>query len=145
MIDPLISAIKAVRENEISFCKFVSANDAGTTGTHQGGLYVPKSAFSLLFTSPGTKGSNKEKKAILKWNDGTVSDCRCIYYGQGSRNEYRLTRLAKHLNIGELVIVVQISSKNFKGFVLKSQRDIDIFLLTFNMKKKDTNKLIQSD
>lgn len=143
MIDPLISSIKTVRDNEVSFCKFVSANDAGETGAHQGGLYVPKTCSKLLFDTPGIKGTNKEKQATIKWSDGTVSDCRCIYYGKGSRNEYRITRLGKHLNIADLAVIVWINDKVYKGFLLTDARDIELFLLALNLRRADTNKIIK--
>jgi hypothetical protein len=142
MLDPLISAIKAIRKNKSFFVKFVSANDAGSTGAHQGGLYIPKTAFNFLFDLPGQKGINKEKNASVKWSDGTLSDCRCIYYGKGSRNEYRMTRLGKHLEVGKLVVMVKVAEDKYNGFLLEDERDIEIFLLCFNLKKKDTNTII---
>ena len=35
-------AINAVSKGQLSFCKFLSANDTGLTGGHQAGIYISK-------------------------------------------------------------------------------------------------------
>lgn len=142
MTDQLTEAIKAVRDNRYSFCKFVSPNDAGTTGGHQAGLYIPKNSIRLLFEEPGHKGQNKEKLATIKWFDNTVTEARFIYYGQGSRNEYRITRLGKHFDIDDFVVIVKESEKEYLGFVFKDKKSINTFLEELNLTKEDTNSLI---
>jgi len=92
MSEILNEAIESVRNSDLSFCKFVSANDAGETGGHQAGIYVPKRAISLIFDEPGKKGENKESTGFVKWYDGLEVEARFIYYGKGTRNEYRITR-----------------------------------------------------
>ena len=42
-------AINAVSKGQLSFCKFLSANDTGLTGGHQAGIYVSKPAVPILF------------------------------------------------------------------------------------------------
>ncbi|MDR3680521.1 MAG: ATP-binding protein [Flavipsychrobacter sp.] len=144
MADELSGAIAAVKSNLYSFCKFISANDAGTTGAHQAGLYIPKNSVALVFNEPGVHGQNKEKYASIRWFDNTVSRCRFIYYGQGTRDEYRVTRLAKKFNVDDLVIIVKENEENYHGFLLKTQQDKADFLHHFHMGEDDTNKLIQS-
>lgn len=135
-------AINAVLKNRYSFCKFISANDAGDTGAHQAGLYIPKNSIELLFDEPGEKGKNKEKFATIKWWDGTESKCRFIYYGQGSRNEYRITRLGRHFKVGEFIIIIKIDEENYEGYILSRKKDIEDFLSAFNLTENQTNSLI---
>lgn len=142
MSENLNRAIEAVRANQVSFCKFVSANDAGDTGGHQAGLYIPKNSIKLLFDIPGIKGENKEKLATLVWQDGTEVVCRFIYYGKGSRNEYRITRLGKHFKVGDFIIIVKINENIYQGFYLSIDTDIEKFLEEFDLSISETNNLI---
>lgn len=142
MSQELEKAIKAVNKNEFSFCKFVSPNDAGDTGAHQAGLYIPKNSIDLMFDEPGQKGKNKEKYATINWWDGVQSQCRFIYYGQGSRNEYRITRLGRHFKVGELIVIVKLSDLEYEGFVLSGKKNIKDFLIEFNLTEEQTNSLI---
>ncbi len=143
MSNQLEAAIEAVKECEYSFCKFISPNDAGDTGGHQGGLYIPKNSIKLLFDEPGIKGNNKEKLSTINWFDGTVADARFIYYGKGSRNEYRITRLDKHFNVDDLVIISKKNENEYLGFRLVDETEIDSFLKEVNLNKEDTNSLIK--
>jgi signal transduction histidine kinase len=146
MSDLLDQAIKSVRENQFSFTKFISPNDAGETGAHQAGLYIPKNSFKLLFDEPGEKGSNKEKFVNLSWYEGSVSECRFIYYGQGTRNEYRITRLGRTFAVGEFVVIVKKTEDQYEGFVFgRGNEGINLFLEEFNLNEEDTNSLINKD
>ncbi len=142
MINQLNAAISAVKENEYSFWKFVSPNDAGATGAHQAGLYIPKNSIKLLFDEPGVIGHNKEKFAKVEWADGTIAECRFIYYGQGTRNEYRITRLGKSFHVNELVIIVKKNEEQYLGFLLQKEDDKEKFLREFNLKESESNQLI---
>ena len=51
----LEKAKQAVYKSKTSFCKFIAANDAGATGAHQQGFYIPKNSIPLMFDEPGTK------------------------------------------------------------------------------------------
>jgi signal transduction histidine kinase len=142
MTDELSGAIAAVKANEYSFCKFISANDAGTTGAHQAGLYIPKNSQALIFDTPGIKGQNKERFAEITWFDGTTSQCCFKYYGVGTRNEYRVTRLGKSFREDEFIIIVKKRADEYLGFILSEEAAIDLFLKTFEIESDDTNKLI---
>lgn len=142
MTSEISKVIDAVKSGRYSFCKFISPNDAGETGAHQGGLYIPKNSIALLFDEPGRKGENKEKMARITWDDGTTSDCRFIYYGKGSRNEYRITRLGRHFKVGEFVVIVKNSEEDYTGFVISQSSDINDFLDEFDLRPEDTNNLI---
>jgi signal transduction histidine kinase len=97
-----------------------------------------------LFNEPGEKGKNKEQEATIYWFDGTVADCHLKYYGQGSRNEYRITKLSEHFNIGDLVVIVKVEETKYKGFILSTKNEIDFFLASFNLNPEDTNTLIDT-
>lgn len=86
-----IQAIQAVLSGQRAYCKFLAANDTGLTGGHQAGIYISKPSIPILFDEPGIKGTNKEKWVKVKWQDGIETDTRFIYYGKGTRNEYRIT------------------------------------------------------
>lgn len=141
-------AVAAVGRATAAFCKFTSANDAGSTGAHQSGYYMPKNAWSLMFDRPGERGENMDRTVIIKWQNDFETESRFIYYGQGTRNEYRLTRFGRGFpflsenNVGDLFILCRIADDHYEGFVLSADEDIDAFLDAFGMSPADTNTLI---
>ena len=104
-------AIQSVQSSNISFSKYITANDTGSTGGHQAGYHIHKNSWNLFFQKPGEKGTNKDKYVTIKWQDSFETSSRFIYYGKGTRNEYRLTRFGKRFpflndeNIGDLLII----------------------------------------
>ena len=94
-----IQAIQAVLSGQRAYCKFLAANDTGLTGGHQAGIYISKPSIPILFDEPGIKGTNKEKWVKVKWQDGIETDTRFIYYGKGTRNEYRITNFGREMCI----------------------------------------------
>ena len=144
----LNSVITKVQNAKHAFCRFITANDTGKNGSHQAGFYIPKCAAPLLFNTPGVKGKNKDKFVEVKWQDDFITDSRFIYYGQGTRNEYRITRFGKNFpffeedNVGDLLIIAQYSETYYYGFVLQSDQDIDDFFAYFNLSPEMTNQLI---
>lgn len=143
-------AIKNCLSHSPAFCKFISANDAGATGAHQSGLYIPKEAWSILFDSPGTRGKNKDRFVTIKWQDDFETESRFIYYGQRTRNEYRITRFGRGFPylqseyVGALFILVQISSDYYHGYVLESDEEIESFFASVGISASETNALIGS-
>jgi len=113
--------------------KFISANDVGQTGSHQYGFYLPKSAWRLFSPHPPVKGVNKDSFVEVCWQSGLVTNSRIVWYGSGTRSEYRLTRFGKdfrflhHDNIGNLFIFIPISKAEFRAYVLESEDDIEEF------------------
>ncbi|MBT9885894.1 restriction endonuclease [Bacteroides thetaiotaomicron] len=148
MTEIVEKAIKAVNNSKFAFCKFISANDAGATGTHQEGFYMPKNSIPLMFDFPGTKGENKEHLVKIVWQDDFHTDSRFVYYGSGTRNEYRLTRFGRgfHLlnedKVGDLFILCKMDKDDYKGYVISTDEDIEDFFATFNLSPEQTNKLI---
>jgi len=150
-MNPIVeNAINSVNSGIISFCRFITANDTGITDSHQSGFYIPKIAYNLFFDSQGVRGGNAEKFIKIKWQDDFETDSRAIYYGQGTRNEYRLTRfgrdfpLLKEEYTGGLLIITKISNDYYQGYVLNEDEDIEYFLDVFGMTPADTNTLIKN-
>lgn len=151
MSEILKAAINGVLNSEAAWCRFITGNDTGATGSHQAGFYIPKCASSLLFDTPGVKGQNKEKEVKITWQDDFTTVSRMKYYGQGTRNEYRITRLGKNFpfmqddNIGDLIIIAKQDKENYKAYILNADSDIDDFMLFFNLSTEETNQLIKTD
>ena len=148
MSEILASAIRSVQQSRAAWCRFITGNDTGTTGSHQAGFYIPKCASALLFDSPGIKGENKEKTVQIKWQDDFTTESCMKYYGQGTRNEYRITRFGRGFpflqddNVGDLLIIAKFTEEDYTGYVLSSNEDIDEFFATFNLPPDETNQLI---
>jgi type II restriction enzyme len=141
-------ALNSINKGEIAFCKFISANDAGKTGAHQEGFYIPKNSYSLAFDKPGIKGENKEHFVKIRWQSDFETTSRFIYYGNGTRNEYRLTRFGKGFpfltenNVGDLLILIKIAADYFEGFVLQSDEEFEDFFASVGITSQETNQLI---
>lgn len=148
MSEILNSAINKVLNSKCAFCRFITANDTGKNGSHQAGFYIPKCASPLLFDTPGVKGSNKDKLVKVEWQNAFTTDSRFIYYGQGTRNEYRITRFGSSFpffeedNVGDLLIIAKQNEEYYYGFVLQADQDIDDFFAYFNLSSEMTNQLI---
>lgn len=144
----LESAINAIQRSKKAWCRYITANDTGQTGGHQSGFYVPKCAAPLLFDELGRKGENKEKTVSILWQDDFYTTSRMKYYGQRTRNEYRITRFGRDfpfLNdeyIGSLLILSKMTDSDYVVYVLSSDDDIDGFYAYFNLSPNETNQLI---
>ena len=150
MSEILNIAIQKVQVARRAFCRFITANDTGKNGSHQAGFYIPKCAAALLFETPGVRGENKDKYVEVKWQDDFTTQSRFIYYGQGTRNEYRITRFGRSFpffeedNVGDLLIIAQHGENYYCGFVLQTDQDIDDFFAYFNLSPEMTNHLIDT-
>lgn len=148
MVNYAMQAIQAALLGKNVFCKFLSANDTGLTGGHQAGIYVSKPAVPILFQETGTKGQNKEKWVKIRWCNDFETDSRFIYYGQGTRNEYRITNFGhgfpflKPEYTGALFVLVQLTDQDYQGFVLNTEDEINSFLDSFGLSPAETNRLI---
>ena len=135
--------------NRLSFCKFLSANDTGLTGGHQAGIFIPKNSYSLLFSEPGERGNNKDRYVQIQWQNSFETSSRFIYYGQGTRDEYRITRFGRDFpylkpdHTGSLFILIKISNDYYKGFILDTEDEIEEFLAILGITPVETNQLIQ--
>ena len=137
--------------SEIIFCKFLSANDTGETGGHQSGIYIPKNSVPLIFDTPGIKGQNKEEFNKIKWQDDFETEAHFKYYGQGTRNEYRITGFGRNFPFlkpdytGSLVVILKQKDLSYKGYVLETEEEIEDFLEYFGITPTETNCLLNTD
>lgn len=150
MSDILNSAIAKVQGAKHAFCRFITVNDTGNNGSHQSGFYIPKCAAPLLFDTPGRRGENKDKAVRVQWQDDFITESRFIYYGQKSRNEYRITRFGRGFpffgedNVGDLLVLAGYDDDYYYGYVLQSDEDIEDFFAHFGLSSQTTNQLIDT-
>lgn len=148
MNEILSIAINSCNSSELSYCKFIAPNDTKATKSHQSGFHISKSCYSLFFDTPGQKGYNKDVIVKIKWQNDFETESRFIYYGQETRNEYRLTRFDKGFpfreehNIGDLLIISKKEDRYYDAFVLSSDDDIEDFFNAFGISSTETNQFI---
>ncbi len=103
-----------------------------------------------MFDEPGVKGANKEKWARIKWQGDFETNTRFIYYGQGTRNEYRITNFGRGFPFlrpeytGALFVLAMYDEENYQGYVLDKEEEIEQFLGAFGLSPADTNRLIDA-
>ena len=144
-------AVYAVLCGQQAFCKFLSANDTGKTGGHQAGIYISKPSIPILFNEAGVKGENKDKWVKIKWQNDFETDSRFIYYGRGTRNEYRITNFGRNFPFlkaeytGALFILVKETESDYQAFILNTDDEIEYFLDSLGISPAETNGLINKD
>lgn len=142
------SVVAAIGKSESAFCRYITANDTGRTGSHQAGFFISKACASILFDRPGKKGENLERTVTIKWQDDFETQSHFKYYGVGTRDEYRITNFGRNFPflqdefIGSLLVIVRLSYSEYAGYVLVSDEDIDNFYAYFNLSPAKTNNLI---
>lgn len=146
MSDLINEAIHSAQNAEVAFCKFISANDVGTTGGHQSGFYIPVSFCSAVFEEDIIKGNDYVRFVDIKWQGDFTTSSRFKYYG--SKNECHLTRFGKNFpfkgdsNLGNLLIVSKVSHEYYEAYILNSDDDFENFFAALNITVNDTNKPI---
>lgn len=146
-----VSAIQAAMHGQKTFCKFFSANDTGLTGGHQAGIYVSKPAVPIMFNEPGERGSSKDRWVNITWQDDFQTTTRFLYYGERTRNEYRITNFGRGFPFlrpdytGALFVLVKDDDENYHAFVLNTEDDINQFLDAFGISPIETNRLIETE
>lgn len=146
-----VSAIQAAMHGQKTFCKFFSANDTGLTGGHQAGIYVSKPAVPIMFNEPGERGSSKDRWVNITWQDDFQTTTRFLYYGERTRNEYRITNFGRGFPFlrpdytGALFVLVKDDDVNYHAFVLNTEDDINQFLDAFGISPIETNRLIETE
>jgi hypothetical protein len=144
----LQNAVQSAQNAETAFSKFITANDTGSTGGHQAGYHIHKNAWPLFFDKPGEKGINSDILVTIKWQNDFETTSRFIYYGVGTRNEYRLTRFGKGFpflsddNVGDLLIICKKTNTFYEAFILQRDDEIEDFFAALNLSVNDTNKII---
>ncbi len=142
----LPEAIEACRNSTAYFFKYVSANDAGTTGTHQAGFYMPQEIWPLFLERPGTRGENLSIEITLHWPEGNTTLSRFIWYGKKTRSEYRLTRGFSFLrtdNVGDILIISKDRNLLFHAFLLSSDDEIDAFFDALGISPSHSYRLLR--
>ena len=141
-------AIQAVLNGEMSYCKFLSANDSGATGGHQSGILISKSAMNIMFDASALNEHISKREVNIKWqNDFETHSCFTWY---ASKNELRITKLGRgfpYLNpdmTGALFVLVMMTQEDYYGYILETEDEINSFLDAFGMTPADTNSLIDS-
>lgn len=150
-LDLANKAVETAAECPTVFAKFLSPNDTGLTGGHQCGIYLSKPSVPLIFDTPFERGRNQERCASIKWNDdpNKVTNSRFIYYGQGTRNEYRITRFGRGFDLlkpehtGDLIVICKRSDDAYEAFVLADDDAIQTFLDAFSLSPTETNRLVK--
>ncbi len=150
MSDIFNYAVAQVEKAKKAFCRFITANDVNLT-SHQTGFYVPKEAAEVLFDVPGKRGSNQDRFVKIRWQNDFETESRFVYYGIGSRNEYRITHFGKGFPflddkyVGSLLVICQIDDDEYSAVILEHDEDIDEFYSEFNLSAEKTNHLISRD
>jgi hypothetical protein len=149
MVNEILNlAMQASVESEVAFTKFITANDTGNTGSHQYGFHLHKNSWPLFFPEEGTKGANLDLYVKIKWQNSFETDSRFIYYGVGTRNEYRLTRFGKGFPflsdeyIGALMVLTKKADKYYEGFILSTDDEIEEFFNAFGISATETNCIL---
>ncbi len=128
--DTCSRAIENALHHKKALLKFISANDAGSTGGHQSGFYLPKDNWRLFAPMGPIRGRTDKHYVVITWHDGVVTESVITWYGDKTRSEYRLTRVSGRLSrrfedhVGDLLVLVPTSPKAFDAFVLRGDDDI---------------------
>lgn len=138
--------IQSVLDSEMSFCKFLSANDSGATGGHQSGILISKKAATMLFSEYLPPKGILKREIKISWPDGSVTDSVFTWYS--SKNELRITKFGRGFpfltpdQTGSLFIFTRQDKEDYSGFFLNTDDEIEEFLQTFAISPVQTNDLI---
>ena len=111
----------------------------------------PKTPTCFILTNRESGEQTKTELARIKWHDDFETESRFIYYGTGTRDEYRLTRFGREFpflnddNVGDLLVLCKMNAEEYKGYVLSNDEDIDNFLDAFGLSPLETNRLIKAE
>jgi hypothetical protein len=82
------------------------------------------------------------------WQDDFETESRFIYYGTGTRNEYRLTRFGRGFpflkddDIGSLLVICKIAGGYYRAYVLETEQEIEDYLTFFGISPDRANGLV---
>ena len=92
-----------------------------------------------------------DRQVKITWQDDFTTQSRFIYYGRGSRNEYRITQFGRGFpfllpeHTGDLFVLVKQEEEHYGAYVLSTEDEIEEFLSAFGMSPADTGTIIQKD
>jgi type II restriction enzyme len=111
---------------------FISANDCGLTESHQAGFYLPRSAWELYAPFGPEKGKLEKSKVRIAWQGGEhLTDSVVTWYGQKTRDEYRLTSFGRGFpylvddSVGDLLVLIPQDPHNFLAYIIDLPEDIE--------------------
>lgn len=118
--------------------KRLTANDLGTTGSHQAGLHIPKSLAEFFSALDGT-ALNPSVWLNVSANDGTEFRWRFVHYNNGivkagTRDEYRITYVRDYLRsvgatVGDVIELKRNENGKFDASVLSKGMEGDVLVL----------------
>lgn len=118
--------------------KTLTANDVGTTGSHQAGIHVPKSLLSY-FPQLDRTVLNPDCRLTVDVA-GETDRWRFIHYnnaviGAGTRDEYRLTHTTSALRrlgaaTGDVLELVRLGPKSYSCHLVASHQDQGLLVLS---------------
>lgn len=137
----LENVIQAANQTGRFFCKFLSANDTGVNGSHQDGIYLAKQAWNIFFPdfTERPRGTNIDRTIKVHIDNHYTFESRIVYYGQGTRDEYRITQFwsnapfDRHEAVGDLAVFIPQTLEDFKLFILNTEEEIDGFVEEFGL------------
>ena len=135
----LEQAISDALQTGNALCKFISRNEVGSTGGHQYGFYLPKSAWRMFMAQPPEKNKNFKSAVKIKWPENLITESSITWYGIGTRSEHRLTKFGKNFPwldeslVGSLLVLIPFTLTQFNAFVLQSDEEIETFLSTLGI------------
>lgn len=148
MSEILNLTISKVQQSRAALCKFITANDTGSTGAHQCGYHISKEAWPMFLDEEPVRGNNIDIPIRIHWQNDFDTDSRFKYYGVGTRNEYRITRFGRGFpflndeNVGDLLVLARSDKDYYEAFVLQTDDEIDDFFSFFNLSYDKTNQII---
>jgi hypothetical protein len=141
-------AIESAVTSELSFCKFLAANDTGATGGHQSGILISISASKMLFDKALPDNDILKKHVKITWQGDLVTESTLTYYS--SKRELRITKFGRGFNIinpdrtGALFVLTKQSWDDYSVFLLDTEEEIEEFLGTFGISTTETNCLFSA-
>jgi len=141
MASPLAEkAIIEAQQYGRAIIKVISANDAGLTGSHQGGFYLPKPAWKLYAPFGPVKGRTDKSQVKIVWQGSTFETNSVVtWYGAKTRDEYRLTCFGRGFpfldedTVGNLLVLIPQDMDNFLAYVIDLPDDIEELLTSLGV------------
>ena len=104
----------------------------------------------MFLNQAGVSGRNAEANAHIQWCDGSATDSRYEWYGEGTRREYRLTRFGRRFefrddaHVGSLLVMAKLGEHEYWASVLDADDDIDAFLASIGSDPTEAGTILES-
>ena len=141
--------LRVIARAKHTFLKFLSANDLGLTGSHQAGIYLTKECWRLFLDQPGGN-ENIEQQVSLNWGDGRATMSFFKWYGEGTRSEYRLTRVKDIFRDQEerylgALFVLMLTDEGYEARLLDREPAIDSVLDFLGITPAESGRMLRFD